>query len=118
MSSRIGSSGRVTRIVVAALLATIAAVVPASYAQVLMNDGPAPSVTIRYADLNLATDEGSHALYERLVGAAERVCPARGHMMEIRHNRERERCISTAVDRAVKNIKSPQFAQVAAARMR
>ncbi len=118
MSSHIGSSARVTRIVVAALLATTAAVVPASYAQVLMSDGQTPSVTVRYSDLNLATSEGSHVLYARLVDAAQRVCPAAGYMTELRQNRDRQRCISTAVEHAVKKIKSPQFAQVAATRMR
>jgi UrcA family protein len=118
MSSHIGSSARAQRTVVAALLATTAAVVPASYAQVLMTDGQPPSVTVRYSDLNLATKEGSHALYERLVTAAEQVCPARGSMMEVRENRDRERCMSSAVEHAVKKIKNPQFAEVAASRMR
>ncbi len=118
MSSLIASSTRHARTVVAALLATTAAAVPASYAQSLMTDGNAPSVAVNYSDLNIASNEGSHVLYARLVAAAQRVCPAGGNLAELRHNRDRQRCISTAVERAVREVKSPQFAQVAASRMR
>src|SRR6478736_5089205 len=103
MSSHTASSARVTRKVVAALLATTVSVVPASYAQSLMNDGAAPSVTVKYSDLNLATTEGSRVLYLRLLDAAQRVCPAPGSPLEIRHNRARQSCIDTAVGNAVKD---------------
>jgi UrcA family protein len=115
MSSLIASSARIARTVVAALLATTAAGVPASYAQSLMT---APAITVNYSDLNLATTEGSHVLYQRLVDAAQRVCPTGGLAAELRHNRDRRSCISGAVERASKEIKSPRFAEVAAARLR
>lgn len=117
MSSLIASSARTMRTVVAAFLATTAAAVPASYAQALMTD-QAPSVTVKYSDLNLGTEEGSHALYSRLVNAAQRVCPARGPATELSQNRARERCITTAVQTAAKEVKNPKFAEVAASKMR
>lgn len=115
MSSPTASSARIARTVVAALLATTAAGVPASYAQALMT---APTITVSYSDLNLATTQGSHVLYQRLVDAAQRVCPTGGHAAELRHNRDRQICISSAVERASREIKSPRFAEVAASRLR
>ena len=117
MSSLIASTARITRKVVAALLATTAAAVPASYAQSLMTNEP-PSVTVKYSDLNLATDQGSRALYSRLVNAAERVCPVRGTPMELSQNRRRDACITTAVQNAAKDVKNPKFAEVAASKLR
>jgi UrcA family protein len=118
MSSLIASTARITRKVVAALLATTAAAVPASYAQSLMTVDQTPSVTVKYSDLNLATDQGSRALYSRLVNAAERVCPVRGTPMELSQNRRREACITTAVQNAAKEVKNPKFAEVAASKLR
>jgi len=39
-------------------------------------------------------------------------------MMALRMNRNAERCVKDAVDRAARQIRHPQFAQVAAARNR
>ncbi len=36
-----------------------------------------PSVTVRYDDLNLATERGTHALYARIVEAARKICEPR-----------------------------------------
>lgn len=38
--------------------------------------GSAPSVTVRYGDLDLSRPEGARALYTRLQAAAQRVCDA------------------------------------------
>jgi len=117
MSSHAASSRRVTHLIVAAILAT--AVVPASFAQVASNnDSDAQSITVKYTDLNLATSEGSRVLYHRLVAAARRVCPDTGNAAELRQNRDAQRCITATVQQAVKQVKSPQFAQVAESQMR
>ena len=117
MSSHAASSRRVTHLIVAAILAT-AVGVPASFAQVASNDGDAQSITVKYTDLNLATPEGSRVLYHRLVAAARRVCPDTGNAAELRQNRDAQRCITATVQQAVKQVKSPQFAQVAESQMR
>jgi UrcA family protein len=80
MSSHKGSSRRILRRVVAAIFVIVAGV-PASFAQMPATDRPIPSITVGYADLNLATPEGSRVLYQRL--------------------------------RTVKQIRSPQLAQIA-----
>jgi UrcA family protein len=117
MSSRTTSSRRITRLVVAAIIATVAGV-PASFAQVASNDSDAQSVTVKYSDLNLATPEGSRTLYHRLVVAARSVCPVVGHPTELRRNRDVQRCISASVQTAVKQVRNPQLAQLAESQMR
>ncbi|MEJ0039264.1 MAG: UrcA family protein [Gammaproteobacteria bacterium] len=112
MSSHTASSNRITRIVVAAILATAVGVPGASFAQV---PDSSPSITVKYSDLNLATPEGSRVLYQRLVDAAVKVCPQTGNAAELRNNRDARRCIAKTIEQTVKQIKSPQFAQVAAA---
>ncbi|MEJ1961079.1 MAG: UrcA family protein [Gammaproteobacteria bacterium] len=104
--------------IVAALIAS-AVCVPASVAQAPANAVQIPTVTISYADLNLSTEAGSRALYYRLVEAAYKVCPERDDsLLALRLNREADRCVTAAVERAVKGIKNPKFAQVAASYMR
>jgi UrcA family protein len=119
MSSHTGSSRRVTRFV-AAIVATVVGI-PASFAQaaeVAGNDSDARAITVSHSDLNLATAEGSHTLYLRLVDAARRVCPPIGRATELRTNLIAQRCISASVENAVKQVRSVQFAQVAASKMR
>jgi len=53
----------------ALLLASLAAAGAASAAA-----GEAPAVTVRYGDLNLASDAGTQVLLRRLSAAAHRVC--------------------------------------------
>jgi UrcA family protein len=91
----------------------------ASFAQTSAREGEVRSVTVKYADLNLGTEAGSRALYDRLVVAARQVCPAEAAtLMEINQNLEAQRCVDGAVERAVKEIRNPKFAEVATSRMR
>jgi UrcA family protein len=118
MSSHIASSARATLTVVAALLGTAVLGIPVSHAQFLGIEDEAPSVKVDFSDLNLATTEGSRVLYQRLVDAAERVCPTPTTLMDIRENYRRRDCIHTAVENAVKDVRNPRFAEVAASHMR
>ena len=117
MSSHTASWGRGARIIFAAVVATTLCV-SASQAQVSTKDGDIPSIAVRYSDLNLATEEGSRVLYSRLVAAAQQVCPQKGYVMELRQNRDAQRCIVSSVEQAVKQVRSPQLAQVARSQMR
>lgn len=105
---------RIGCIALAALVA-IAIAIPASFAQTPAKDSEIRSMKVDFADLNLATDAGSRALYHRLVSAAQRVCPETSPLPELSQNREARRCIAETVERAVKQINHPKFAQVAAA---
>lgn len=118
MTSHTASSVAISRIAIAAFVA-IAVGVPASFAQVSRKEGEIPTVKVNYADLNLSTEEGSRALYGRLVIAARQVCPEPADtLLAIRLNLQAERCVSDAVQRAVKEIRNPKFAEVAASRLR
>jgi UrcA family protein len=76
-------------------------------------------VTVKYGDLNLASEKGSRELYGRLVTAARQVCPAEADtLMAIGQNLQAQRCVNQAVERAVKEIRNPKFAEVAGSRMR
>jgi UrcA family protein len=59
-----------------------------------------PTVTVRYDDLNLASDAGTKALLRRLSAAADRVC-AVGQSRELRRENYAEQCASEALSRAV-----------------
>jgi UrcA family protein len=120
MTSHTACSVVITRMASAAFVA-IAVGIPASFAQMPMNmrEGEIPTVKVNYADLNLSSEEGSRALYGRLVVAARQVCPQPSDtLLAIRLNLQAQRCVTTAVERAVKEIRNPKFAEVAASRLR
>ena len=68
-----------------------------------------PAVSVRYDDLDLASDAGVRRLYARLRHAATRVCPDA-------HDRQLDRAIRTracqaqAVDAAVAQLQNPRLA--------
>jgi UrcA family protein len=119
MSSHTDFARRILRaVLLAAIVATAAGVPASSFAQSAAHERDTRSIKVRYADLNLATEDGTRILYQRLVAAAERVCPAAGKPAELRQNRTARSCINAAVQDAVKQVRNPQLAQVAASRMR
>jgi len=77
-------------------------------------DADVPRAYVSYADLDLSTEEGATALYNRIVRAAHRVCP-RPHSLNIRAAQMTNQCIDAAVERAVNDVNSPQLARVGAA---
>jgi UrcA family protein len=116
MKSHTASSARTTRI--AAIVALIVGA-SAAFAQPPMSHDDIPKVAVSYSDLNLATAEGSTVLYRRLVAAARQVCPQTDDsLLAMRMNREAERCIADAVERAVQKIRNPKFVEVAASHSR
>src|ERR1700761_6491198 len=89
-----------------ALFATSAVVTtPATAAT---SSDQAPSIRVRYDDLNLATDAGTKALYSRIVNAAHGVC-AFADSRELSLRAYSERCQSAAVERAVNEVHSTQL---------
>jgi len=76
---------------------------------------PAPSYKVHYADLDLTTTAGAVALYWRLKWAAEDVCADPHGLQSIARV---DRCIETAVSRAIAQIDSPLLMGYYAGRMR
>lgn len=64
------------------------------------------SVTIRYAELDLAKPQGVEALYIRIGGAARRVCRA-DSFLRLRDRLNRNNCYQDAIGRAVKQVNLP-----------
>ena len=74
----------------------------------------APTVHVRYDDLNLQTDAGTQALYRRITKAARTVCPD-PDSRELAVRIESEHCQATAIAKAVNDVNSPKLAQLYAA---
>ena len=77
-------------------------------------DAAPPSYKVHYADLDLTTRAGAVALYWRLKWAAEDVCADPPGLQSIARV---DRCIQTAVGRAVAQIDSPLLMGYYAARV-
>ena len=93
--------------VVAMAITTVTVAAPAGDA--------APSVAVRYDDLNLADPAGVNALYRRIAHAARQVCPD-VYSRDLNVVSAGERCQAAAVARAVSDVHDTQLALVHAAR--
>jgi UrcA family protein len=112
MTSHTGSSVLIKRAAAAAFV-SMAISATSSFAQARETEADTRTVTVKYADLNLATEDGSRELYNRLVGAARQVCPQADTLLALNQQLQSRRCMSDAVDRAVKDVKNPKLAEVA-----
>lgn len=64
------------------------------------------SVTVRYAELNLAKPQGVDALYMRIGGAARRVCRA-DSAFRLRDRVNSSSCYQDAIWRAIEQVNLP-----------
>ncbi len=76
-----------------------------------------PALTVRYSDLNLSTEQGSLALYGRIVAAANKVCTP-DDIRDLRAMADARVCRQEAIAQAVHAVNSPKLASVYAARVR
>jgi UrcA family protein len=68
------------------------------------------SVTVKYGDLDLASQAGASALYHRIQGAAKYVCGVEGRsLVEVIKWRS---CVSDATGQAVERVHSPLLTQL------
>lgn len=72
------------------------------------------AVHVSYRDLDLATDAGSQALYERISHAARKVC-AVSDIRDLTALAQSDRCERTAVSQAVRQLHNARLAALAAA---
>jgi UrcA family protein len=72
---------------------------------------PVPSARVNYHDLNLATEQGTQALYERIVSAARKVC-AVSDIRILSEVAAAHVCRAQAIARAVRDVDSPRLAAV------
>lgn len=69
----------------------------------------ATSATVSYRDLDLATDQGSRALYERINAAARRVCAVED-IRDLTAVASARECQQAAVSRAVHEVHNARLA--------
>jgi len=77
----------------------------------------ASSVQVNYRDLNLATEQGTQALYGRIVSAARKVC-APSDIRVLGEVAAARACEAQAVARAVHAVNNPRLAATHSAHQR
>lgn len=79
----------------------------------------APSVRIAYGDLNLTSEQGSSALYARIVSAAREVCRVGDvDIRDLGALAAARACESHAIAQAVSDVHSSKLAAIYSARLR
>lgn len=71
----------------------------------------APSVSVRYDDLNLSTTAGVDTLYRRISAAARDVCPDI-YSRDTHTVLAAQRCQAAAISRAVSQVNNPSLAML------
>jgi UrcA family protein len=71
------------------------------------SDTVTQSVTVSYADLNLSNPSGARTLYQRIRGAARKVCTVAGESPYEVQDLDKRKCILDAIDQAVMKVNSP-----------
>ncbi|MGP8034432.1 MAG: UrcA family protein [Steroidobacteraceae bacterium] len=70
-----------------------------------------PTLRVSYGDLNLTTEQGSRALYGRIVDAARAVCVA-DDIRDLSAVAAAHACRQQAIARAVRQVHNPMLASV------
>jgi UrcA family protein len=105
------ASGR--KILLTLLAGSLIGSICAATAGAATADSDVPSVTVRYDDLNLSSEAGTRALYNRLVVAAKQVCPD-DSSRQLATLQLVKVCREQAVINAARQIPSPQLAALVA----
>lgn len=113
-SATLNLGGRLRAAVAFTALAAFAGAVGSAQAAAGASD--APTVKVRYSDLDLSTEQGSLALYGRIVAAAYQVCAA--DIRDLDAMAAARECRAQAIARAVRDVNSPKLASVYAERQR
>jgi UrcA family protein len=114
-SATLNAAGRLRAALAFTVLATCTALGAIGSAQAA--DADSPALKIRYSDLNLSTEQGSLALYGRIVQAARLVC-AVDDIRDLRAVAAARACREQAIAQAVRDVNSPMLASVHAERLR
>lgn len=106
---------------VACLLASAASagapIRPVTVEPVRFGTDDVPAVRVRYADLDLRTDQGVRELYRRIERAARQVCPA-ADSRDLTQLALARRCEAGAVSRAIEAVHSSKLAVLHASQAR
>ena len=75
-----------------------------------------PQITVRYDDLNLASQSGVATLYSRISVAAHAVCPS-SDIRDLRASSASAHCRAEAIARAVNEVNNPKLAALHTSRV-
>jgi UrcA family protein len=92
-------------VLVGSLFAGSFAVAPVVSAQ------EAPSIVVKYSDLDLSTSDGVRTLYKRITAAASVVCPYED-ARQLAFKAINQSCRDAAVQRAVRSIHNAELAAI------
>ena len=114
-SATLNRGGRLRTAMTFTVLAACAAIGAVGSAHAA-NANP-PALKVRYSDLNLSTEQGSLALYGRIVRAAHQVCTVE-NIRDLKAVAAARACSEQAIAQAVRDVNSPMLASVYAERLR
>jgi len=97
------------RLAAAAAAVLISASVFATAAHAESASVATSAITVRYTDLDLSSEQGAQALYQRIVAAANRLCSDPG-VRDLRRAAAADFCAEQAIARAVAEVRSPRLA--------
>jgi len=103
LTRKIAGRGAVTLLTLATAFGAL------SSASAATPDNNVPSATVRYADLNLSTEAGAKALYQRIAYAAKQVCPV-ADIRDLSRLVVARACQQAAIAGAVSAVNSPLLA--------
>lgn len=69
------------------------------------------SLTVQFADLDLSKDAGAATLFNRLKGAASRVCSAHSGGTTLRDKQHYAACVEFALSNAVARVDRPELTE-------
>jgi UrcA family protein len=91
------------------LIATaILAALALCFSAVSAADASSASVTVKYADLNLASPSGALVLYERIRAAAQSAC----NYFWFKTDADEARCVRNAIAKAVTKVNQPALSAI------
>ena len=88
--------------------------IASSFSAVSAADSGSVNITVKYADLNVATPSGARVLYERIQAAAKAGC--RYYLFETEE--DQARCVHNAIAIAVTKVNQPALSAVFDAKFR
>ena len=95
-----------------AVIVTLAWTGPARAQDVGAPYSDAPSEVVQYRNSETTTTEGANALYNRIHGAARRVCSDIFPLRDAPSALSNLNCVRTLIDDAVKDVNSPRLTAV------
>jgi UrcA family protein len=106
-------SNRGLRAALAAIAGCVVAA-GATSAGAATSPGDVPSIVVRFADLDITTEQGASVLYRRIAVAARHVCPV-ADIRDLDRSSQIRSCQQQAIAQAVQAVSSPLLAALYAA---